>query len=308
MKPVDPSKQCLLITVYHPYRWIAPLTKRLLDRFWPEHPPLFFCGLTTEEAGDLPHIPWPDSTLPRVWADFALAAALHLQSQGYEVCYFLLEDHPPLARCHAKHLQHTLPAMLNELPASYIALMGWDNRRFATRGGPVDGHNRLMHLTAAQAPRFHLHPSLFRMDALVACLKNLAASARPNPWGFEKLNDKPDAALPEEFKAACYQICGEELSLHPPSSVARQLRSLERQFYHKSMNLFPVFEKFGKGMVFWDILGFDDFFYDGPFPMFYSGVMARGKVSPNFLRYLDSIPNPAPEFAEIAAAARAQSQ
>jgi len=304
MKPIDPARLCLLVTVYHPYRWVAPLTRKLLDRFWPDHPPLFFCGLTSEEAGDLPHIAWPDSALPRVWADFALAAARELQARGFEACYFLLEDHPPLAPCHQDHLNHTLPRALNELPASYVALMGWDNRRFATRGGPIGGRHRLMHLTAPQAPRFHLHPSLFRMEALVACLENLAASAKPNPWGFEKLNDKVDAALPEEFKAHCHQISGEELALQKPSVLEQAARMAERQFYHRAMSLFPLLNKVGLGMTFWDALGFDNFFYNGPFPMFYSGVMARGRVNPAFLRHLEQHPNPPPEFLEIAAAAR----
>lgn len=306
MNPIDPSRLCMLVTVYHPYRWVAPFTRRLLDRFWPGHPPLFFCGLTAEEAGDLPNIPWPSPDLPRVWADFALAAARRLQSEGYEACYFLLEDHPPLAECHEEHLNRTLPGLLSELPASYIALMGWDNRRFATRGGPIGGPCRMMRLSAHNAPRFHLHPSLFRMDALVACLENLAASERPNPWGFEKLNDKPDAALPQEFKEACYQICGEKLALRAPGAGRRVARNLERQFYHKVMNLFPILNKAGWGMAFWDTMGFDNFFYDGPFPMFYSGVMARGRVSPFFLRYIERQSDPPAEFLEIADAARVQ--
>lgn len=304
MNPIHPEKLCLLVTVYHPYRWVAPLTRRLLDRFWPDHPPLFFCGLTADEAGDLPHLPCPKPELPRVWADFALHAAQELRDRGFEACYFMLEDHPPLAPCHQDHLHHTLPRLLNDLPAAYIGLMGWDNRRFATRGGPLVGERKLMHLTAPNAPRFHLHPALFRMDALVACLENLAVSERPNPWGFEKLNDKPDAALPEAFKASCYQICGENLALRHPSAAKRVVRTLERGFYHKAMNLFPLFQKFGKGMAFWDVMGFDDYFYDGPFPMFYSGVMAHGKVSSNFLRHLARHPDPAPEFAEIAAGAQ----
>ena len=56
---------CLLVSVYHPYRWVAESTARLLDAFWPEHPPLFFCGLTSEEAGVLPHVSCPDPALPR---------------------------------------------------------------------------------------------------------------------------------------------------------------------------------------------------------------------------------------------------
>jgi hypothetical protein len=92
--------------------------------------------------------------------------------------------------------------------------------------------------------------------------------------------------------------------LQKPTALQHAARTAERQFYHRAMNLFPLFNRIGLGMKYWDALGFDDFFYDGPFPMFYSGVMARGRVSPAFLRYLKRQPNPPPEFLEIAAAAR----
>ncbi len=53
------------------------------------------------------------------------------------------------------------------------------------------------------------------------------------------------------------------------------------------MSLVPVTQKLGFGMAFWDALGYDDFFYNGPYPMFYAGVMSRGKVNPFLLKYLE---------------------
>jgi len=302
VKPIDPAKICLLITVYHPYRWMAPLTWELLEKYWPNHPPVFFCGLTSGEAGSLPHIPCRDGRLPRVWAEFALEAARHLESQGFDLTYFLLEDHPPVGPCHERHLHETLPRLMNELPASYIGLLGWDNRRHPPGGGPIGEPYRFMHLTGEKAPRFHLHPSLFRTSALVACLDAVNRSPKPNPWGFEKLCDKPGADLPEEDKQACYQICGEELALEKPDAATRLARAGERLFFHRAMSLFPPLHKVGLGMKFWEFLGFDDFFYNGPFPLFYSGVMARGKISPPFLRYLEKRDDPA--FANLLQAAQ----
>ena len=295
MTPVDPSKLCVLVTVYHPYLWCAGFTMELLDRFWPAHPPVFFCGLTAEEAGGLPHIPIRNPEQPRVWAEFARDAAKELRGRGFELVYFLLEDHPPLGPCHDRHLNVTLPGLMNTLPASYIGLLGWDNRRFAVKGGPIlpAGQFRLMHLTAPRAPRFHLHPSLFRMETLVACFEALCLSERPNPWGFEKLCDKPDAPLPDEDKAACYQICGEALALRDPGGPARGLRAAERFLFHRAMSVVPHLRKVGWDMAFWDALGFDNFFYEGPLPIFYSGIMSRKRVNPYFLRHLKSHPDPA---------------
>ena len=33
-------------------------------------------------------------------------------------------------------------------------------------------------------------------------------------------------------------------------------------------------------------VGFDDVYCDGPYPMFFSGIMAKGRVNPFLLRYL----------------------
>jgi len=307
LQPIRADRLCVLITVFHPYRWLAPFTWELIEKFWPGHPPVYFCGLTSEEAGDLPHIPVADGSLPRVWGDIALQAAKKLQADGFEAVYFFLEDIMPLDFCHAENLRDLLPSLLNSLPASYIGLMGWDNRRFATKAGevlPPDRH-RLMHLTTARAPRFHLHPSLFRMEALVACLEALSTQEKRNGWGFEKLCEKPDAPLPEVFKQTCYQICGAELALKKPAPVRRLRDSAERWFFHRAMSLVPLAQKFGWGTRLAKAIGFDDFYYNGPFPMFYSGVMAGGRVNPFFLRYLERRRDPV--FSELVEAAQERS-
>ena len=304
LPPIRTDQLCILITVYHPYRWTAPFTWKMIEKFWPDHPPVYFCGLTSEEAGVLPHIPVKDAGLPRVWADFAWDAAIKLQSDGFEAVYFFLEDHMPLDHCHVENLKNLLPELLNTLPASYIGLMGWDNKRFATRSGPLlpEDQCKLRHLVNERAPRFHLHPSLFRMDALVACLSALKKHDKPNPWGFEKLCDKTAAPLPEEFKLNCYQICGSELALRHPGKIAGLATSLWNWFHHRVMSVMPWAHKYGFGSRFFRAVGFDNFFYNGPFPMFYSGVMAAGQVNPFFVRYLESRKDPA--FTELIRAAK----
>jgi len=297
------SDLCILVSVYHPYKWVADFTHRFMDRFWPDHPPLFFCGLTSEEAGDLPHIPCRDKALPRSWAKFVRDACEDLAARGYKKCYFLLEDHPPLGPCHVGHLNETLPELLDVMGAAYIGLMGWDNRRFLARG-PVLA-NGLMHLTASESPRFHLHPSLFRLDVLTGCLDLLLQQKNQTPWGFEKTCDKADNSLPEEWKQGCYQIRGEDLAVHPSVGLGRLLRTAERKFYHRAMSLVPVSQKLGLGMAFWDALGYDDFFYNGPYPMFYAGVMSRGKVNPFLLKYLERHKSDS-SLQELIAASKAQ--
>ncbi len=288
LTPIHTDSFCVLISVYHPYRWIAPHTWKMIQTFWPNHPPVFFCGLTSEEAGELPHIPVHEGHLPRVWADFVFDAAAKLKADGFEAVYFFLEDHMPLDACHELNLNTLLPALLNTLPASYIGLMGWDNKRFATRAGPVlpAEHHRLKHLTTERAPRFHLHPSLFRMDALIECLEALKQHDKPNPWGFEKLSDKLDAPISKDFKESCYQICGSELALNKPRYLKLFMETARHWFFHRMMSLVPLACRLGFGKQFFKFIGFDDFFYNGPFPMFYSGVMAAGKINPFFTKHL----------------------
>lgn len=278
---------CLLVSVYHPYRWVAESTARLLDAFWPEHPPLFFCGLTSEEAGTLPHLPCPDPALPRSWAGFVKDACAQLRARGFDSCYFLLEDQPPLAHCDHRHLTETIPGLMGKLSGVYCGLMGWDNRRFTTRAPVLSAENRhLMHLAPPRAPRFHLHPSWWRLETLEACARLVLQTPKHTPWNFEKTCDKDDADLPAAWKAGCYQISAE--ALLPPAFGLKLARRAERFLFHRLMALAPLARRLGFGPAYWDAIGFDDFFYEGPYPMFYAGVMSRGRLNPFLQRWIET--------------------
>lgn len=290
MKAVDPAKLCILVTVYPPYRWCAPVMAELLDTFWPLHPPVFFCGLSDEDAAFC-RGRW--LRLPRsgaLWAESSLHAVRHLAAEGFDLVYFLGEDHLPLAPCHERHLNRTIPALMSDLPASYIGLLGWDNRRFAVKGGPVlpKSSHRLMHLSTRSAPRFHLHPSLFRTTTLVACLEAVCHAGCPTPREFEKVCDRADAPLSPEEKQSCYQICGAEFAADRPAVHRRLARCARNFFFHRAMAVVPLLRQWGIDMSFWDFVGFDNFFYEGPYPMFYSGAMSRGRVNPFFRSFVQA--------------------
>ena len=295
---------CVLASVYHPYRWVAEPTWRLLDEFWPDHPPFFFCGLASEEAGSLPHIPCQEKALPRSWARFVRDATVDLQQRGFRQCYFLLEDQPPLAPCRADQLMNTLPELLASLGGSYCGLMGWDNRRFTYRAPLLPkAQYRLMHLTPPRAPRFHLHPSLWNLSALEACAELALRGPQQTPWSFEKTCDKTDADLPSKMKAGCYQISAEALLRRPWQKALRS--RFERFFFHRLMALSPLAYRLGFGPMYWDAVGFDDFFYEGPYPMFYAGVMSRGRLNPFFRRWVQKQRNPHPLLINLLRAADA---
>ncbi len=294
---------CILIPVYHPYRWMAPWMARFLKKFWPGHPPIFFCGLTSEEAGDLPHIPCSNETLPRNWAQFTEEACSTLLERGFKKCYFIGEDHLPLGPCHSEHLNVTLPALMDRLGASYLGLLGWDNRRQLLRNpvSTVDGH-RIVHLIDKESPRFHIHPCLFRLDVLKGCLAYLQKQEKQTPHGFEKACEKADADLPAEWKDSCYQINGEEFSVNPRNTLGRLLHTAECTFFHRLMGVYPTMQKLGLGSAFWKAMGFENFFYQGPIPMFYSGIMVRGGTSSFFVSYVKKQAETDADFRDLARA------
>ncbi len=283
-----PEEVCLLVPVYHPYRWVVPHVGALLDEFWPGHPPVYFAGL---EPGEAPGLTCTDLTgreLPRDWAAFSLEAVEQLLRRGFRKAYFIGEDHVPVAPCHVAHLNRTIPEEMDRLGASYIGLMGWDNRRFLPRGELVSGSlPGLRRLRGPHAPRFHLHPALFRLETLRNCLAYVMSGENHTPWAFEKRCDKEGAALPDADKAGCYQIFGEALGTGSVSPLRSIGQAVGRWFFHRAMALAPAARKLGFGMAYWDAFGFDDFFYRGPYPMFYSGVMSRGRLNPFFLKFLE---------------------
>ncbi len=278
------GRTCILVPVYYPYRWLAPFMQRCLDEFWQDHPPVFFCGLEADDVGALLTLPLREPALPRDWTKFVRDAVTEVTNRGFETCYLILEEHLPLALCHARHLNTTLPKLLDQLAGAYIGLMGWDNRRFSTRAPVLDAASyRLMHLTTPDAPRFHLHPSLWRLDALRDCLALALEDSIHTPWRFEKVTEKHDAALPARWRNGCYQVCGSAMSANPMNAL---MQRIERFIFLRLMAIYPLLPAGRMADGYWRTIGFDNFFYNGPYPMFFSGVMVKGKLNPYFAKYI----------------------
>jgi len=294
------SDRCILVPVWHQYRWLVPLTFRLLDEHWPDHPPMFFAGLTAAEAGALPHVPVSDPERRANWSWMTGDGVRQVAEKGYRKIYLIAEEHVPLRDCHAGHLNETLPRWMDELSASYIGLMGWDNRRYPSRSPLLpSSHGCMMHLTGAGDPRFHLHPGLWRTEVLAACCALAEKDKNGSAWNFEKVNDKLDAPHAAAWKQGCYQIAARRLSLRPGSPAARLARSAERFVFNKLMALYPHIPDRNAANAYARAVGFDDFFCDGPYPMFYSGLMAKGIINPYCEKFLRRTPEGAALLAEL---------
>lgn len=284
------SDLSILIPVWPSYRWLAPFMKEQLDHHWPAHPPLRFCGMSANEAGELPHYPRSADAEKTNWSALLREGVRKARAEGFRYAYVLAEEHLPLGPCHEGHLNGTLPQTMEDLPAVYLSLMGWDNRRYTSDSPVLDAeHHHFKHLVQDRDPRFHLHPALWRLDALEACcdLALRDPTANGSAWHFEKINDKDVSPHPAEWKRQCYQIRAATLALRPPSGVRRLALAGECFVFHKLMALYPWIPSRNLANAYARRVGFDDFFCDGPYPMFFSGVMAKGKVNTycaNFLR------------------------
>lgn len=279
---------CLLSPVWPGYRRVAPLLLDCLDRFWTGHPPHFFVA---PEAWDLPGEVIETGGGPyngTNWTWTLLQGVREVRARGFRTAYLIAEEHIPLAPCHQLHLGQTIPVQAMELGAKYISLMGWDNRRYSFRSPTLGPEKfRWMHLTGRRDPRFHLHPAWWDLQTLEACceLALKDSSANGSAWHFEKICDQADASLLPA--GCCYQICAGAMGVRARRSLAPRLAT--RWIFNKLMALVPLLPARWR-LRYYNACGFDNVFCDGPYPMVFSGVLAKGKLNPaldKWRRYID---------------------
>ncbi len=277
----------ILISTCERYRPMALFTAQQLRRLWENTPPLFSCGLESALDPKCAELPLRDD--PKDWMAVTLSACLDLRSRGISQAYVILDDHPPLARCHAEHLNRTIPEMMNELGATSISLSGYGQRRrrmgqiLRWRSWDVD------RVPATELWKFPLHPALWDLNALQAILEHLMATLpveEHTPWAFERKGGDPDSTLPDHLKANSYRLCGEQMTSRP----GYFLRHLPLRFAQFGADVL----RFATSIVGGDqararmdsALRWLDCPYDGPYPLFWSGLMAKGKINPHLATYL----------------------
>jgi len=285
-----PTPPGLLVPVWKDYQWIAPVTQEALDRFWPSHPVAYYVGIPADETpsgGE--SIPVAATVDRSNWTAVLREGVREMDRRGFTYLYLILEEHIPVASCHEAHLNITLPFLMQSLPAVYISLMGWDNRRYTSRSPVLDAARyRLKHLNRPGDPRFHLHPALWNVRALLGCC-DLALgdpSQKGSAWHFEKINDRDTRHHPPEWRTGCYQIHSASMRLHPPNMVFRCLESLEYHLYQLLQGIYPLIPSESLRKAFVSFFKFDDVFCHGPYPLFFSGIMSKGGVNPFFKEFL----------------------
>lgn len=274
---------CILIPTFEQYRDVAEFTRGKLDEYWPGHPPVFFCGFRGDEGrADI----LPLRVDPTDWLLRVRSAIEDLQGQGFQQCYLVLDDQPPVGRCHVAHLNETLPRLMNELGASYIGLHGWGQTR------PPHGENmgpQYFHLERSKRDylwKFALHPGLWNLHALTDIIDVLYQHPDPKEhtcWKFERRAGAADFALPAQWLDKAYRVCGTAMSARP----MRCWRSALQKAEIFSFDVLRFFIRILGGQARRD--RFDARFlgayhyYDGPYPIFWSGVIKKGRLNPDLL-------------------------
>jgi hypothetical protein len=271
-------KTCILISVWPDYEWLYPVMREMLAEFWPRHPEI----VCTRKIDD-----------GRNWTKNLKSGVEAARKMGFEAAFLINEEHVPIGDCDSTYLEKTLPSQAKEIGSVYVSLFGWDNKRFCSKSPVLDFEKGMwMRLVGERDPRFHLHPAWWRLDALQACcdlvLKN--GKANGSAWHFEKTCDDSDAGLPEDFRKACYQICAGVGRSQPLPKAEMKMRLARRWVANKGMSIVPLlpegfFRKFW--LKFWD---FDGVMSDGSYPMVFSGILAKGRLNPAFLKFCTSNP------------------
>lgn len=278
----DRPQSCLLITTCDRYRWMARLTRQQIERHWPGHPPIFFCGLT--------HIPEPDH-LPLVnepsdWLGILNSATQALIGHGYRQAYLVLDDHLPLGPCHGDYLNEVLPRQMASLEAGYIGLNGWG------QGRPVTGrllgrdYSWLENVSRTYPWKFQLHPALWNLTFLKELLTLLLEHLTPEqhtPWVFERRAGDPQFPLSRDWQERAYRICG-----------ARTTKNrLRLKFVASSLTVFKgsryLAGKMG-GEKAWQAVDerftFLTRYYEGPYPIFWEGALRKGEPNRYLIQFL----------------------
>lgn len=266
------------------YAWLLPILTDCLRSFWQSHPPVVVAHALAEDTT-------PEGRL--CWTKVLQRGGAEARRQGFNAAYLILEEQLPVGTCHHVHLNETLPDLMDALPASYISLMGWDNRRHPSKS-PLLGRDfyHLKHLTAERDPRYNLHPGLWRLEVLLQCCEEALSAAGPqaSAWQFERISSRSSNPSLQGYKQQCYQICAASMALSKAPILRRIGSALERFFYMRMIGLMPLVPgKTLRERVF-RFFNFDRVFCDGPYPMVFAGVLAKGKINPNFTSIVGKLP------------------
>jgi len=280
---------CILILTCEKYLDLAILTVTLIKQRWKNHPPIFVCGVSFLTSEGVEILPFEGDQ--RDWIGMVSSAALQLLEKGFQTVYLILDDHPPLGVCNDEHLNHTLPNLMDKLGAAYIGLYGWDQSTFSQGTIMSKEFHKLQIQDKSFLWRYSLHPALWRLEALrdisTAILMRGNDLLAKSAWAFERISGSSEIydAI-SQWEGRSYRIFG--------------LGMLEKKHRIKHMFFRRLFYIFTNGTLlaikkifgayaqerFSALIIAERLFFDGPYPLYWSGVMQKGKLNKNFEKFM----------------------
>lgn len=270
------GKAPILMPTAPRYLPLAQWTCGQIARFWPDHPEIMICGA----EGDPRCLPLRDD--PADWMRIVSRACEDLISRGLEQVFVILDDHPPIARCNDDVLRRVLPKMAVDLDATTILSVGYGPliRQKGTIATWRAYHPERLPMNATF--KLSLHPALWNLERLHKILTHLIdhlPAQDHHPWAFERIGSDPDlGAVEKAWLASCWRVGAietstrEALSLHDWEDrghrVWRRLQGMIGKIAGKSGKTDPLRHP-----------------RIGPYPCFWSGVMKKGAINPEYLAY-----------------------
>lgn len=276
----------ILLPTCDAYAAVAGFTLRRLNAWWPEHPDVYTCGLTRadRELGQC----LPCTADPRDWVGIALAAVTRLGALGYEWLYLILDDHPPFGPCNADVLNRQLPEHATALDAIHVNLQGWD--QYQPQEGSVLGPEHLcwQRNSPAFSWKFSLHPGYWHVATLERLLWQLRAQSPDarTARAFEGLMDGAARNLDPGLLGRTYRVRGDGFTAGERWFESQKLRAMTKPLIHVAR----VASRLGgrRALLSLDAALVPYFHYlNGPYPMFWSGLVRQGRCHDEALRFLE---------------------
>lgn len=275
----------ILLPTCDAYLPVADFTLRRLDAWWPGHPEIYVSGLDRGSAARGRRL--PATADPRDWVGLTLDAVSRLRGLGHEWLYLILDDHPPLGPCNADYLNRRLPENARTLGAVQVNLLGWDQHQ--PQQGAVLGGERLgwQRNDPSFRWKFSLHPGFWHVLSFEAMLLQLrstspgATSARV----FESRMDDACRQLDPGLLERTYRIRGDGFSARSRWYESRA----SRRAALKLGQLCGLAARLGGGRARAAVdAAFQTYlrYGNGPYPMYWSGLVRQGRRHEEALRFL----------------------
>jgi hypothetical protein len=278
----------ILVSTFDRYEALARWTEDRIHKEWPEHPPVFFSGLswcTPESLGFE-----GDS---KDWMSVTIQATQALRARGFSHAYLLLDDHPPVGKCNAPFLNEKLPRLALQINAAHISLLGYGQHRKQEGLVEVFDGIRLERLPSSYRWKFSLHPGLWNLADLQFLLEQRMAQyagRERTPWNFERHRDLPEDRATSHCGARCHRINGVESLVE-----ARPMHLLREAWLRFEADVAMFLAKLTAGMPARTSMEQKTLWrfghYAGPYPLYWSGCLRQGKIHADFEKWLSRSAN-----------------